>query len=68
MNNFFLALFGFMIGVFIVGAFFIGTDASGRADCKTWAIQATEYPGFYITQWQKSECDYYSIPVNAPIR
>lgn len=43
-------------------------DIEDRADCTKWARQADAYPGFFITESEKAQCDYYSIPVSAPVR
>lgn len=40
-----------------------GIEKSEVSECKTWANQAKEYPGFYLTDWQKSQCRHYGIEV-----
>lgn len=37
------------------------------AECKKWAAQAQQYPQFYLTKWQKEQCDYQGVPVTAPV-
>jgi len=38
------------------------------AECKTWKIYSKEYKGFYLTDWQKKQCDNYGIIINAPVK
>lgn len=38
-------------------------------ECRKWAKQAEVYrPQFYLTEWQKNQCDYHGIEINAPVR
>lgn len=43
-------------------------DRTETATCIKWQEQASEYPGFYLTQWQKQQCDYHGITIEAPVR
>lgn len=48
----------------------IGMSRSEIADCNKWAQQAEEYPSrlFFITQWQKDQCDAHKITINAHVK
>lgn len=45
-----------------------GLDRQAKADCETWRNQANEFEGFYLTQWQKDQCDAVGVEVNAPVK
>lgn len=51
------------LGLMIVHA----VDQQDKIDCLTWAQQADVYPAFFITQGEKDQCDYWKIPVAAPV-
>lgn len=40
---------------------------SDRNDCLGWQKDAKQYPLFYITSWQKQQCDYFGIDIDAPV-
>ena len=47
------------------------TSAMNRSDnvqCLRWQSDATSYPGYYLTKWQKMQCDAHNIQINAPVR
>lgn len=48
-------------------ALMTGTERQAHVDCALWAQQASEYPLFYLVQWQKEECDSIGVTINAPI-
>lgn len=39
-----------------------------KFECYQLQNQAGEYTDFYITQWQKDQCDSYDIIINAPVK
>lgn len=39
-----------------------------KNECKKWATDAGKYTGYYITQWQKDQCDAHEIKIGAPVR
>ena len=41
----------------------VGIKNHERKECYEWQKQAREYPGFYLTDWQKEQCDHYSIKI-----
>ena len=48
------------LAVFSVCALFVLNFAirrAERAECVKWHQQANEYPGFYLTQWQRAQCE-----------
>lgn len=36
-------------------------------ECNQWQSQAKTYENFYITKWQKAQCDHYNITIEAPV-
>lgn len=45
-----------------------GFDKQDKVDCNSWAAQADVYPLFTLTTNEKAQCDYWKIPVNAPVK
>lgn len=45
-----------------------GLDRQAKADCYTWKNQSEQFPGFYLTQWQKDQCDAVGVEINAPVQ
>jgi hypothetical protein len=64
--------FGFVcvlaIGALFVIALFVGMNRQEVVECDTWAQQASQYPAFYLTQWQADQCAAHHITVNAPVK
>jgi len=44
-----------------------GMEKSEKASCLKWQTEATRYPGYYLTEWQKKQCDHYGIEIDAPV-
>lgn len=45
-----------------------GLNKSELNECQKWQQQAGAIQGFFITQWQKDQCDHYQIEINAPVQ
>ncbi len=59
-----------LVAVAIVGWGFLmikGADKHERVECLKWQEQAEMYSNFYLTEWQKAQCDYHEIEINAPV-
>ncbi|MBI5079155.1 hypothetical protein HZB06_00550 [Candidatus Wolfebacteria bacterium] len=66
------------VGIFVIFAailvvtgivFFASMEGAERADCRRWQQQAKDAPNvFFLLPWQKAQCDYWSIKVDAPVR
>ena len=39
----------------------IGIKKHEQAECHEWVQMASEYVGYYSTQWQKDQCSHYGI-------
>lgn len=68
MKDFLIAL---IIIASVIGLVFILSIAIKDNDyynCIAWEKNAKQYPGFYITEWQKAQCDYHGIQIDAPVR
>lgn len=59
-----LAIICIMLSVFLVK---IGVEKSERAECKQWQKEASQFPAYYLTEWQAEQCDHYNIEVAAPV-
>lgn len=46
----------------------IGIKNQERSECLQWQSQAKEFPGYWITKWQRSQCDSYNIIINSEVR
>lgn len=55
------AIAGVMFGVIT------GINNSEATECFKWQGQAKQFPGFYLTNWQKGQCDAHSITIDAPV-
>lgn len=65
------------IGVICVAAYFIlllGSDRGEIMECNKWHAQAAEFANnptsaqFFLTRWQKDQCDAHGITINAPVK
>lgn len=45
-----------------------GISLSEYAECENWKDQAQKFPGYYITQWQKQQCDAHQVEIGAPVK
>lgn len=64
-----IALVVVIAGVALI--FIMGNGAlSGQEEfeCNQWKAQASTYEGFYLTKWQKAQCDHYKITIDAPVQ
>ena len=53
-----------------IGAMFVfehGVEKAEKAECLKWQSQALELPNFYLTGWQKQQCDRYQVDVDASV-
>lgn len=42
-------------------------DKSEVVECLKWQNYAKNMPAFYLTDWQKEQCDRHDITINAPV-
>jgi len=45
-----------------------GIQRGEKVECYEWQRQSEQFVGFYLTEWQKSQCDFHDIVINAPVR
>ncbi len=45
-----------------------GLEKMERIECLRWQETAKTIPGFWLTPWQKAQCDHWGIEINAPVR
>lgn len=53
-------IFGFIIN--------IGLGKTEKIECRTWQKQAEKHADYYLSEWQKQQCDYHNIKINAPVK
>lgn len=75
----FIALGVFIVMIALAGAsLFYGTKAviagvsyaeasHATGQCEKWADEAKVYPGYFLAEWQKMQCDYYGVQIDAPV-
>ena len=54
------------VAVFIVAVFLAlgyGFTLHEINECLRWQEEAKVYPNFYLTDWQKQQCEHHNIPV-----
>lgn len=56
-----------IVGVFI-WTLVVGFGRGEEVECYKWQNQAAQYPNFYLTTWQKGQCDAHQIIINAPVK
>lgn len=54
--------------VWLVVMFWTSLDQGQKNECLVWKDQATHYLGYYITPWQKMQCDHYGVVILAPVK
>lgn len=37
-------------------------------ECKKWLEHSYQFPEFYLTQWQKDQCESYDIRIDSQIK
>ena len=60
-----------MLIAMIIGLGFIFKgmiEKQERLECEKWQEWAEEYPNFYLTEWQKDQCEYHQIIIEVPIK
>lgn len=59
-----LALIGLVIlGAVIFAAFLIGLNKAEKLECLKWQKEAGEYPDYFLTDWQKEQCEHRGIEI-----
>lgn len=43
-------------------------ERRATAECEKWADEAKVYPGYFLVEWQKMQCDTYGVSVDAPVK
>lgn len=68
MKTFFIIAVSMFMIVLMAAIANWAVDEKEQGDCQTWATQATQFPEYYITHWQKQQCDRWKVDISAPIR
>ncbi len=54
--------------IFIIELIFIGFARQEITECNKWQQEAAVYPGYYLSKWQKDQCDAHKIFINAEVK
>ncbi len=57
----FLVLAAIIVAMFI--ALFVGVGKSEKLECLKWQKEAEEYPDFFLTEWQKKQCEHHKVEI-----
>ena len=52
----------------VVAAVLVGTSKSELAECNKWSQEADVYPGYFLAQWQKAQCDAHGVFISSPVK
>lgn len=66
-ENLIAIIIGIAAIILLAFMFVKGMDKQAEADCIKWQQEATEYVGYYLTEWQAAQCEHYQITVDAPV-
>ena len=67
MKTLLTAIVVLVVGISAMFFFEYGVEKAEKAECLKWQDQSLEYPNFYLTAWQKQQCDRYQIEIDAPV-
>lgn len=59
---FMICIFAIMIFIPVIG--WISAE-NEIVECRKWQEMASKYEGFYLVQWQRDQCDFRGVVVNA---
>ena len=45
-----------------------GAEKSEINECKTWQKESSELKDYYLVGWQKEQCDFHGVEINAPVK
>lgn len=52
--------------------FFVATNKGlggyEQYECQKWQAEAKTYDGYFLSRWQKAQCDNYDIEIDAPVQ
>lgn len=60
-----------VVAFVVVGIGFVvssGLKKQEVVDCLKWQKEATEYPSYFLKQWQSDQCTAHDIVINAEIK
>lgn len=65
MKNIILGAVGVIVFVgFMVWGLNYALTLNEINECLKWQKMADEYQGFYLTDWQKSQCDFHGVDID----
>lgn len=59
-------------GAYLLGKMFVegaklAMIRQEAGECEKWADEAKVYPGYFLLQWQKDQCDARGVAIDAPV-
>ena len=67
MKTLMTAIVVLVVSISAMFIFELGVERTEKAECLNWQDQALELPNFFLTGWQKQQCDRYQIEIDAPV-
>ena len=61
-------IFAFVLFVAFLFILNMGMNKNEVVECLKWQNQASEYPSFYLLQWQRDQCEAHNISIDAIIK
>ena len=65
MKGYIESVFGLVVGVMLFGMFIVlflkAVEKQEVAECGKWKQEAAVIVGFYLTDWQKAQCQAHNI-------
>ena len=58
---------GVVVLVSLLWSISTATSKSEQTECLSWQHDAKFYTNYFITGWQKNQCDAYNISIDAPV-
>jgi hypothetical protein len=65
MNTFLeIVIIGAIVWILIWGYFYIALPKQEKIECEQWIKESQIYPNYYLTEWQKEQCEHYGYDVS----
>lgn len=71
-----MKIYHFVLLVIVLATIFIlflmatnnGLSGYEKYECERWQAEAKTYKGYFLTGWQKAQCDHYRVQIEAPVQ
>lgn len=58
-----IAIIGGIVGSIIIHVIVYGVSNHEQLECLKWREEARTYQNYFVTDWQKAQCDHYGIQI-----